>query len=520
MAAIDQNGDAAVYQYDAVGNLLSIARHSTGSVKIFEFTPNGAPVGTTVTLYGIGFSATPSQNTVTFNGTTASVSASTTTSITVSVPSGSTTGTIGVTSPLGSATSGTSFQVTSAIATPTISSFTPTIGVIGTSVTVSGTNFETLLAHNRLGLNASRAVPTSGSATSLTTSVPIRTASGRFSITTPSGTATSTSDFFVVPPPFATGDVQYTGRTTAGTSASVAITTSGKIGLLLVDATAGERISVKFVPGPISGATLYRPDAVVAATASIGVLTALMEPQLVPSTGTLAILVDPTNTATGTMTVTPYSIPADIAGTILTDGTAVTPTIGAAEPGRNAAYTYSGTSGHRMSLSVSSGVGATVSLLNPNGSTLASTVSGAVATFIEPATLGSTDTHTVRVDPTGANTGSVTLKLYDVPADLTGTLTINDPATSLSLGTPGQNAIYTFSGSASQQVTVRITDNTIGSVTVKLKKSDGTVLTSSTSIFSGFNLATQTLPATDTYTVLVDPTNAGSGSIKVRVTNP
>jgi YD repeat-containing protein len=174
MAAIDQNGDAAVYQYDAVGNLLSIARHSTGSVKIFEFTPNGAPVGTTVTLYGIGFSATPSQNTVTFNGTTASVSASTTTSITVSVPSGSTTGTIGVTSPLGSATSGTSFQVTSAIATPTISSFTPTIGVIGTSVTVSGTNFETLLAHNRLGLNASRAVPTSGSATSLTTSVPIQ----------------------------------------------------------------------------------------------------------------------------------------------------------------------------------------------------------------------------------------------------------------------------------------------------------------------------------------------------------
>jgi hypothetical protein len=387
-------------------------------------------------------------------------------------------------------------------------------------VTVSGTNFETTTANNRLSLNATRAVTTGGSSTSLTTSVPIKTASGHFTVITPSGTAMSTSDFFVAPPPFTASDVQYTGRTTTGSSGSVAITTSAKVGLLIFDATAGQRISVKLVPGPISSVSLYRPNAVLASTVSVGALTTLMEPQIVPLTGTYAILVDPTGTATGTTTVTPYAIPADISGTIQTDGTAVNLTIGASEPGRNAEYTYSGTSAHRMSLSVSAGVAANVSLLNPNGSTLASTVSGAVATFIEPATLGSTDTHKVRVDPTGANTGSLTLKLYDVPADLSGTLTINDPATSLSLDTPGQNAVYTFSGTASQQVTVRITDNKIGSVTVKLKKSDGTVLTSSTSILSGFNLATQTLPTTDTYTVLIDPTNAGSGPIKVRVTNP
>ena len=42
VAVIDQNGDAAIYNYDAVGNLLSIARQSAGSVSILEFTPNGA----------------------------------------------------------------------------------------------------------------------------------------------------------------------------------------------------------------------------------------------------------------------------------------------------------------------------------------------------------------------------------------------------------------------------------------------------------------------------------------------
>ena len=45
VAVIDQNGDAAVYNYDAVGNLLSITRKSSGSVAIFELTPNSGPVG-------------------------------------------------------------------------------------------------------------------------------------------------------------------------------------------------------------------------------------------------------------------------------------------------------------------------------------------------------------------------------------------------------------------------------------------------------------------------------------------
>jgi YD repeat-containing protein len=79
IAVVDATGEAAIYQYDAVGNLLSITRQNPGVVSILNFTPKSGPVGTTVTISGTGFSTTASQNTVTFNGTPATVTAATTT---------------------------------------------------------------------------------------------------------------------------------------------------------------------------------------------------------------------------------------------------------------------------------------------------------------------------------------------------------------------------------------------------------------------------------------------------------
>lgn len=54
VAVIDTAGEAAVYSYDAVGNLLSISRYSSSLASIIEFTPNSGPIGTTVTIYGTG----------------------------------------------------------------------------------------------------------------------------------------------------------------------------------------------------------------------------------------------------------------------------------------------------------------------------------------------------------------------------------------------------------------------------------------------------------------------------------
>src|SRR6266496_697342 len=75
IAVVSPGTGTAVYAYDAVGNLLSITRSAATAVLIVDFTPKQGTVGTTVTITGVGFSATPAQNTVRFNGTLATVSA-------------------------------------------------------------------------------------------------------------------------------------------------------------------------------------------------------------------------------------------------------------------------------------------------------------------------------------------------------------------------------------------------------------------------------------------------------------
>jgi YD repeat-containing protein len=64
---VDQNGNIAAYNYDAVGNLLAITRSAlpgNGGLAILNFTPQQGPVGCTVTIQGQGFSATPSADAV------------------------------------------------------------------------------------------------------------------------------------------------------------------------------------------------------------------------------------------------------------------------------------------------------------------------------------------------------------------------------------------------------------------------------------------------------------------------
>ena len=67
---------------------------------------------------------------------------------------------------------------------------------------------------------------------------------------------------------------------------------------------------------------------------------------------------------------------------------------------------------------------------------------------------------------------------------------------------------------------MHLTNSAMGWVTVTLYKPDGSYLTSTTAFWSDFNLSTQTLPTTGTYTIVIDPWSANLGSITVNVTNP
>jgi hypothetical protein len=133
-------------------------------------------------------------------------------------------------------------------------------------------------------------------------------------------------------------------------------------------------------------------------------------------------------------------------------------------------------------------------------------------------TLATTGTYTLWVSHYLTYVGSETLQLYNV-VDATGTATVGGSAVTVTITTPGQNASITFTGTSGQQVTVHITNNAIGYMTVSLRDTNNNTLTSNGGSGS-FNLATQTLSTTGTYTIFIDPSGAITGTVSVNVTSP
>ena len=161
---------------------------------ITSFTPTAGPIGTIVTITGTKFCGT---TTVKFNATTAtSVTVNSATSITATVPTGATTGKISVTNTIGTATSAADFVVVPA---PTITSFTPAFGPVGTQVKITGTNFSgTGFTTTSVTFNGVAATTkTVDSPTQITATVPSTATTGPIKVTTPGGSATTTTNFTV-----------------------------------------------------------------------------------------------------------------------------------------------------------------------------------------------------------------------------------------------------------------------------------------------------------------------------------
>ncbi len=523
IAVTDPGGDTVRYNYDAVGNITSISRAASSTLSFISFSPGSGPVGATVTIHGTAFSTTPANNTVTFNGTAATVTASTATKITTTVPSGATTGVIQVTVSAVSVSSSTNFTVTTS-ATPTISAISPTIGAAGTGITITGTNFETTATKNKTKLNITNTLATSATTTSISTSVPTFSGSGKISVTTANGSATSSDDFFVPPAGFATSDVAVTGRMTAGNSQTVTLSTAGKVGMILFDANAGQRASIKVTSCTITSTFLnvYNPTGLLNTLggAGSGGVNGFVTTSQFTSSGTYAIFVDPMGSSTGAITFTLYVF-TDSTGSITPGGSAVSVTT--TNPGQMALLSFNGTANQRVSVKMTSGSwtgggpsAADVSIRRPDGITMATQFTQTTA-FLDTQTLPVTGTYTLITDPSNLTTGSVTLTLYDVGADISGSITAGGSAVTVSPNIPGLNGVHTFSGTSGQRVSLKLTSGSFtggspSAATVYIKKPDGTTLDDEFVQTAGF-LDVQTLPTTGTYTVLTDPSGASTGTL-------
>jgi hypothetical protein len=247
----------------------TVSSSCAAAPTISSFSPTSGPVGTSVTINGTGFTGATA---VTFGGVSAgtfSVNGAGT-RITAIVPGGAVTGKITVTTPGGTATSATNFTVTGAAA-PTISSFSPTSGPVGTSVRINGTGFAGATAVKFNGVSASFTVNSQG--TRIDTKVPTGATTGKITVTTPGGTATSAKNFTVtVPAPTITSFSPTSGR--SGTAVTIT-------GTAFTGATA-----VRF--GGVRASFAVNSATQITATVPVGAVTGKISVTTAGGTGTSA----------------------------------------------------------------------------------------------------------------------------------------------------------------------------------------------------------------------------------------
>ena len=146
---------------------------------IAAVNPPSAPVGGAVKITGSNFGATQGTSALRFNGTVATVTAWTATSLTTTVPVGATTGNV-VVRVDGVASNAFTFTVTPP---PTITSLNPTSGAVGAAVTIAGANFGSAQGTSTVTFNGTPASVTNWSATSIAATVPSGAMTGDVEVT-------------------------------------------------------------------------------------------------------------------------------------------------------------------------------------------------------------------------------------------------------------------------------------------------------------------------------------------------
>jgi hypothetical protein len=155
-------------------------------------TPTTGPEGTQVVLSGAGFTGATD---VSFGGMSATFSVTSDYKITTTVPAGATTGFITVTTPNGTAQSPSEFVVVLPQPAPTITSFSPTSGPVGTTVVITGTSFTGATAVKWGSVGATTF--TIDSDTQITAEVPVGAPTAKIKVKTPAGIGASATSFKV-----------------------------------------------------------------------------------------------------------------------------------------------------------------------------------------------------------------------------------------------------------------------------------------------------------------------------------
>ncbi|MCR6627675.1 MAG: IPT/TIG domain-containing protein [Pseudoxanthomonas sp.] len=517
----NSSGNSARYRYDALGNVTQVERLSAGQLAIFDFSPGRGAAGTEVQIEGQGFSSTPSQNSVSFNGTPASVLSATSSSISAIVPTVATTGPIAVTVGAQSAASIEAFVVDENVGPPLIEDVSPSVAAIGTLVTVEGQRLEPINDRSVLKLNGRVVQSSSAIDTEVEFSVPSGVGSGRVSITSPFGTGTSIEDLLVLPADLASAQISHVSRINIGAvPQSFSVNDGNQHVAIMFDGAAGDHLSLQFasLTAPSAGVRLYGVNNALLASPSVSPTSLTAHLPRLPATGTYLVVVKPS------MGPASWDMAIERAIEIIPDQNAAPVSI--AIPGQSKRLvthvgTLQGLGIGASNLVMSAGSQANLVAYGPTGASLANSqcylpqgqcdinlydlMPGAHTLVVTPAESG----QTVSLDVTLSNERRLHLQRHQVQA--------------VSLNRVGQNGRLQFAAVAGERLEIRVQSQTTlpaaTHVYYSVYKPDGSfVISRSTSTPAALHI--ESAPLSGTYELVVDPSIGARTELSVELVEP
>jgi RHS repeat-associated protein len=343
----------------------------------------------------------------------------------------------------------------------------------------------------------------------------------------------------VEPSEGATGSVKLSGYsvtnvkgsitpTTKGSETSVSLPTPTQQGEYTVSGTAGESVFLKTSNADFTGGSYYvewlNAEGSTIASQSFGDSDGYVRQVKFPTTGTYTLVVRAEGPYTGSVTVTAYEAD-DVTGTITPTAEGQAKVVTTTVPGQYARISFEGKEGERVSLVASEATdnGGEVSVWGPEGSqttTRQSYSSNAKGRgLVALVTLPKTGTYTILVEPQGEGFGNVTLTAYAI-SEATGTITPSAAGESETFTTsvPGQHARIGFEGKEGERVSLVVSEATYAGGSISILGPSGSEVAGGSLGFEEGQARLDgpvTLPATGTYTIVVEPESLDTGNVTI-----
>ena len=544
LRSVESQGQSAEYDYDQRGNIIRVKATTGTSPVVTSFAPDYGPPGVNILLTGANFTPTSS---VYFGGALGGTLAVSTdgTQITAQVPQNAVSGPITVTTSAGTATSNDTFTVTSFGVAPTITSFSPSLVQSGGTVTIVGQHLDPIAGETSVALDGIDVTPPQAAITdsAITVTVPVYAWSGQFTISTPYGSATSTSSLTVVPyfvnptqattlPPITVGSAGDSISLSTNSEAAAIATFQGQQGVFYTIQTSGFSNSTAS-----ASIEVYSPTGSQVGT-DTGIIWVSKDAPTVhlpplPSTGVYTIVITNADAKLG------FSLALQQDSILNVDGAATSvPQTGA---GQSVRLTFPAQAGDKLgfgltalnfAIGTSTSKSAYVEIDDPLGNSMwmgnlgysPSCVSAAANCGYAIPAAPSTGTYQFVVTPVD-NTAKMSFGLIASHDVVNAALTTNGTAQPMTIARQGQNGWYSFTTNSQYQQAVldlstMSTTPINGTLNVSVLNPNGTDLqipkavTAKLGATSSFNLS---LEAAGTYWIYINPSAAATAKLYASV---